>query len=230
MNTLTQSTDTQIVQIGRRILNEYRSSAKSFDQAAHAIVRELFGNFRQPNGDPMFALLRVFRFGRYGDLSDNLRHMATDNDTYWLTLMATIGIEPAWCDVNQSKGHRVIPADNPKTPMLAAAFQQIGLPFGKDDPERQTFQTQIGDNQLSRYFHVETASDSPFIPIQDGFVKRYGVESVVGIGSGFLGGDAFFCIGFSLSKITEADAKKFAILDPYIATLLALYNRPECIY
>lgn len=130
---LLQSSDEQtVVQFARQLLNEYRDNLTSFEEAAQVVTDTIHDEFRQPDGNRLFALLRIFRFGARNDIHPELQALATADADFWLTLMASKGAESNWCDRRTSEGHQVIPADSPATPMLQAAFAQIGLDFGQE--------------------------------------------------------------------------------------------------
>src|SRR5262249_19231660 len=142
-----------------------------------------------------------------------------------MALMGTIGKERAWCDRRTSQGHKVIPATGDYSPMLRAAFEQIG--FDKMTPVQQngagTLAMQDAE-MFSNYFYVPNALGSPFIPAQRDFVERYQIRSVVGVGCPFVSGAIYLALCFSIAPIDDAAAKRFAELSSYISTLLAIYE------
>ncbi len=175
----------------------------------------------------MFALVRIFRFAPYDELTTELQSVASSDVQQWLALMSSTGVEWDWCDRHRSQGHRAIPADSPATPMLKAAFEQIGLRFGGENNGNILEMHTHESAGWIKHFHVPVALDSPYVPDQEQFVVPYNIKSVVGIGSPFSDGTAYMLISFSLSPIDTKNAEKFAILNPYIGTLLASFKRDQ---
>lgn len=213
----------EVIDFSRHIFKEYGNQSKSFEEIAELIVKALYTEFCLVDGSPLFRLLRIFRYGVQGDVHPALQSLTTPDVTRWITLMATIGVEPAWCSRHTSEGHQVIPADAPATPMLKAAFSQIGLSFGQD-AKVNTLMMHDDEDHIGKFFYVADAVGSPHIPVQKEFVEHYQIRSVIGVGGPFLGGASYFCLGFSRAPISEADATKFAGITPYLGTLLAKYN------
>lgn len=212
-----------VAQFARQLFNKNRNQRFSFEKAAQIAVEAIYSEFRQNDGEPLFALVRIFRFSKRTELHPEQVAIASTDTEYWLTLMASIGSEPAWCDRRSSKDHQVIPADNPMTPMLKGAFQQIGLRFGAEIQSTLEIHKQERSSQ-ARYFHVPVATGSPLVPVQEGFVTTYNIQSVIGIGSNLAEGTSYFCIGFSQEPIDEKDAATFAEMNPFIGTLLAFHS------
>jgi hypothetical protein len=77
---------------------------------------------------------------------------------------------------------------------------------------------------LTHFFFVPQALGSPFVPAQADFVEKYGIASVVGIGSGFLSKATYLALCFSTISISEEVAVKFAELASFVSTLLAIYD------
>ena len=220
---LAQTTPEEARGFARQVFLENRAEKYSFEKAAQIAVNATYDEFRLDDGSPLFALLRIFRFSQRAELHPELEALATAKSEYWLALMGSMGVEPAWCDRHTSAGHRAIPADSPATPMLKAAFRQIGLLFGADTAE--TLQTYLQDSTVrTRYFHVPEAKGSPFVPDQEGFVVPYAIQSVVGIGSSLGGNTSYMCIGFSLVPISQTEAEAFAGMNKFIGTLLSFHG------
>jgi hypothetical protein len=198
----------------------------TFETAAEQITAALYDALRLPDGSPLFALLRVFRFGQQADLPPDVLALSTPDTRYWLTLVATRGVEPAWCDRTQSAGHRAIPAESYATPMLRAAFEQIGMQMGTALYSYDDKVVNASTSNGTSYFYVAQAEGSPAVPDQ-AFVAQYGVGSVLGIGSPLLDHSACMYIGFARAALTRADAEKFALLSPFVMTLLSAYNTRE---
>jgi len=217
-------TDGQAVdELGRKLFLEHRGTDLTFEGMAQMLCQELFNTFRQADGTPIFALLRIFRFGVYDDLNDILKPKANQTDaSYWLTLMGTMGIQEAWCSRQQSEGHQVIPADSPVTPMLKAAFSEIGLQFGNVIKGEETLVMEANRNDTAlRHFFIPTALGNQNIPAQEEFVIPHKIQSVVGIGSPFIDDSAYMCLGFAQAELTRTQATNFSRLNSFVGTLLA---------
>src|SRR5262245_54236920 len=87
-------------------------SMASLEQAAEAIVRQLYEDFRTGE-DRSFVLVRVFATQRYGELQPDLRAFAArlagghglSPDDRCLVLLASAGDQPGWNGRSRSKGH-----------------------------------------------------------------------------------------------------------------------------
>lgn len=224
MLVLSQCDAADIEDYGRSHLQEYQDNLLSFEDAAQITTESIFKTFRTVEDNPFFALVRIFRFGPRGDVNEALLSQSDTDATYWLTLMGSYGLEDAWCHRTGSIGHQLIPADSPATPMLRAAFDQIGLTFGRPQSLNTITLQGSSGSTLSQYFHVEQALGSPYIPAQDEFVDPYSIQSVLGIGCPFRDQSAYVCIAFSTEAINAEQADMFNSLNPFVGTLLATYN------
>jgi len=189
---------------------------RTFEQAATTFVTRIYEDFQQPDGSPLFALLRIYRIAAYDELEPELKTLAQDESTRCAILIATRGIEPHWNDRRTSNAHRVLSILENQTPMLSAAFSKLGLIPG----ERFSSSLQIENaDGASRFFHVPEAEGSPQIPAQRDFVVPYKIQSVVGLGTTFASGNGFMLIGFSRGFISHTMAATFAKLTPCMAAI-----------
>lgn len=76
-----------------QLLSDYRSSLQTFDQAAQTIVERIYQTFRTPQGDPIFALLRIFYLAR-PDHVPNAWRVSADPTDVSLSLAGSYGDEP----------------------------------------------------------------------------------------------------------------------------------------
>jgi hypothetical protein len=210
----------EVSQFGAQVLREYREKAKSFEDAAQRVALDIFNTFKDRDRNPAFALVRVYHMTPYELLSDELRPLAAPHTPLWMSMMATRGVEAAWNDRRKSQGHRVIPAGDQRTPMVAAAFQQIGL--DEAPPSVGVIFNEV--TFMTRYFHVANALGSPYIPAQAEFVVPYQIRSVIGLGARFASGNAHLTLCFSKVPINEEDAHKLAVLSAHISTLFAYFD------
>lgn len=210
----------QMTELGDR-LRALGGSAASMEEAAHRMVRALYEGIKDPvSGRPACALVRFYKTHAFQDLPFDLKEFARaahgagapDSLTRCLTLLATVGDEPAWNDRRSSVNHQAIPLPSRRVvarlPMIAQLVKQLGLEVTsvvQPDPalivdlEQKTFNV----------FYVHQALDSPFIPAQQQFVIPYKIKSVVGFGGILLSGDLFAVILFSRIAISAHTAELF---------------------
>lgn len=224
MINLPQASVEDIRKFATDLFMKYRSGLASFEAAAQVATDAVYNTFRQTNGQPTFALVRIFRAMHYNQLPSHLKSLANSDITdTWLVLNGTAGDIAAWGSPAKSVGHQVIPAISSATPMLKAAFEQ--LQFNSMKPiDPNALQLHQAQGVAPRYFYVPNALGSPHIPTQDEFVKPYKIQSVVGIGSTFVSKSFYLGLFFSKVALSQDDVEKFIILSPYLSTLLAFYD------
>ncbi len=224
MMILTQTDAAALTQYGRALMEAHRTNRTSFEDAAQAITQALYQDFVIEDGSPMFALVRVYRLTSFDELASELKGLVDPARQRWMALAGTWGAEPAWCDRHQSQGHKALNLGSDQSPMVSASIHQLGMDVGVDIPPAPLDLPIPEATFMTRYFHIEHALGSPYIPAQDGFVKPYGIHSVVGLGSNFASRSAYLLLGFSKTHIDQANAMKFSQLAPYVSTLLAVYD------
>ncbi len=198
----------------------------SFDTA---LAEYLYQRMKTDDGQPAFALVRMFQTTGFADLDEKRKKIAIelsggvqpDPQTRCLTLQGTAGVEPAWNDRRRSKAHQVIPLPNvaavEKLPMIAHLIRQLGFDV---DGILEGQEQLLMDRYETSVFHVTKALDSPYIPAQEEFVIPNKIESVVGFGDLLPSGDFFAVICFSRVPISDQIAALFSHLS--ISTKLAL--------
>src|SRR5687768_14115284 len=107
----------EMLQCGRGI-RQAAAAATSLEQAARSIVEYLYRELGhdQPSRRPT-ALIRFYKTRPFAELEPSLQTFATrvgggvalEPTTRCLTLVATAGLEPEWCDTSRSVGHQAIP-------------------------------------------------------------------------------------------------------------------------
>lgn len=214
----------EIQNFGRQFLGQ---QFPSFEQAADNAVRRIHSNFKGNDGQPLFSLVRIFRICTYAELLPELRAEIDPSHRQYLALMGTVGREEAWCSRRKSQAHQVIPLGSTLTPMLKAAFEQIGL--FSDTEQQSDLQIEI-TNWIECYFYVPTALGSPHIPAQDEFVKPYGIQSVIGMGTPFKTGAACLCLCFARESITAEESKKFIEITPFLMAMLSTNEKPDQVW
>lgn len=210
---------TEIAQdYGRRLFFGQRDELASFEQAAQVCCQALYNDFTT-EGDPAFALVRIFRLTTPQHIPDELRARITEDADAYLTLMGTYGAEAAWCDRRQSQAHQVVALGDNITPMMRAALDQTALTASTS---KDLATEQEGD--MTERFYVADAVDSPYVPDQNDFVKRYGIQSVLGLGGHFISGAGYLMAGFTRVFATPETVEAFTSMTPFISSLLAGYD------
>lgn len=140
------------------------------------------------------------------------------DDTLVLSLLGTMGVEPAWCHRRRSTSHVGIPLVSrefvTRIPMISRLLQQLGIEldwFDRHDTAivGRTFGLQSG------VFYVEDAARAVdregrnIITAQE-FVTNYGVRTVYGVGGGYVGTPVFTTIiTFCREHVDRAQAEEF---------------------
>jgi two-component system, NtrC family, sensor kinase len=222
-----------MLQCGRGI-RQAASSAATVGEAAQAMVEYLYRECGHPRAARSCALIRFYKTFSYVDLEPQLQSFAKrqlgdlepEDQMKVLTLLATIGQQPEWCDARQSVAHRAIPLPSAQmvegAPMIAELIRELGLDIAEVvKPGRSSVKETEGRSY--DVFHVEKAKGSPYIPAQAEFVERYGIRSVLGFG-GLLGDGNFYSIVmFSKGAVSKESASRFrnialdvkAVLHPF---------------
>ncbi|MBF0187274.1 MAG: response regulator [Magnetococcales bacterium] len=204
-------------EIGKRCL-----PAKDLDAAASIITDTLFSLLGGlDDEEPACALVRCFASQAYASLPDDLQKVVNEtlpsdtppqDETTCLRLLSTQGIEPQWCDVAVSQGHKVIPLANReqinKIPMISQMIREFGVHL-EDIITPKLDSARVLSNNAFSVFHVKEAKGSPFIPAQKPFVEPYGIRSVLAFGSMLPTGNFFLTILFSRVFISEQTAHLF---------------------
>lgn len=195
----------------------------TLEDAAERAVEFFRRELVDDRGEPACALVRFFKTHPYRDLPQDLRAIVQAGspdvpppaELRCLTLIATRGDEPDWNSRLTSRGHRVIPLVSEEmvyqAPMIAQLITQLGLPIANVvRPSRSLLLDQ--EHTSHNVFYVPRALGSPHIVAQEGFVARYGIESVLGFGGLLASGDLFAVILFSKVRISPDTADQFSVL------------------
>ena len=95
--------------------------------------------------------------------------------------------------------------------MISQLIKDLGLEITTVLDSSQEIVKELGGKRHG-VFHVENALGSPYIPAQDEFVERYGIQSVVGFGGMLPSGDLFAIILFSTVHVSAGSADRFKSL------------------
>jgi hypothetical protein len=212
---------------GRSLMTSYRDSEPSFESAAQRIGQEVYNQFPDEDGNPIFALLRTYRLCNQHEFPPEYPPITNpSSERQWLALVASVGDEQEWNDRLGDKDEAIIPVDALTSPLLKAAFEQLTLQPGKKTeatayPGMITRQEKISP---THYFYVEHALENPNIINQDTLIKPYGIESVLGIGCPFLSGSFQISVFFSKIHLTPRDVQFLIQLAPFISAVLSTYD------
>jgi two-component system, chemotaxis family, sensor kinase CheA len=194
----------------------------SFEETANAAAKLLAERLVDADGKPACALVRCYATVRYARLPAPLQAFARElagfeppPETRCLTLMGSYGDEPEWRTRSGSRGHKAIPLLSAEFVRGIPMLRQLLLEFGltpeqvtSGDPTMLLRQREDGFN----VFYVPTAPGSAFIPAQDGFVRPYGISSVLGFGASMPSGELVAMLMFSRAEIPRQTAELFRSL------------------
>jgi two-component system NtrC family sensor kinase len=210
------------LQLERKFQSEINRST-SLEGAAQAYTRLVYEALHES-----IVLLRVFATVPARELPAANRAFAEGlaksaghelhDDTLVLSLLGTMGVEPAWCHRRRSTNHLGIPLVSrefvTRIPMISRLLQQLGIEldwFDRHDTAivGRTFGLQSG------VFYVEDAAQAidregrNIITAQE-FVTNYGVRTVYGVGGGYVGTPVFTTIiTFCREHVDRARAEDF---------------------
>ena len=234
MYTLAQMTEGKIAECGSRI-ESLGANRASMEDAAGEVVRYLYDDLAgEQEGERACALVRFYKTHAYADLDDGLRGFANEilagavapPGMLCLTLLATIGENPAWNSRANSAGHKAIPLPSEdfvaKIPMISRLVSQLGMDVSavlRPDPAIMV------DLETREYnvFHVPEAIGSPYIPAQEDFVIPYGVRSVLGFGGILSSGELYVVILFAKVPVPRRTAERFRALAGSVKTTVEPY-------
>src|SRR5437867_4550363 len=219
-----------------RAVHQAASNAPTLEASARRICRVLYDVLETPDGDRACALVRCYKTHSYGDLPPDVQRVAwrmLDDVTpppsrmKCLTLLGTAGDEPAWNARRSSRGHQAIPLPSSqiveRAPMIAGLIKEFGVDLNDVvNPTPDVVRDLAG--KTYGVFHVEDARGSPTIPVQDEFVAKYGIRSVVGFGGSLASGDLFAVIFFARVPVSASSADRFRAIALDVKTLFFLYN------
>ncbi|MGJ3239223.1 MAG: hypothetical protein ACFE0Q_11000 [Anaerolineae bacterium] len=220
---LTKMDNAQVRQLGKDILKQYRDDCTSFADAAQRITEHLYQTFQSPEGEPEFALIRIFRTTSFSQLPPELRASVPSDTGQYLTLMGTYGLEEEWRDRSKSKTRQAIHISNDMSPMFQGVFQELGFDWIGAQEIEFTSDT-VASMSMVRSFHVPDVSVSNYITDQEEFVQAYHIKSVMAAGTRFITGEGFVLIGFTLKPINDAQIEQLSEMLPHLSTLLAIFE------
>jgi hypothetical protein len=216
-------------------LREAATGAPTFELAAQRVCRFLYDELRNAEGGRQCALVRCYKTNAFGLLEPELQDFVRTAMGFrqpsptmkCLTLMATVGQTAAWNSRHNSRGHRAIPLPSPeiieKAPMISQLIKEFGLEVSSVlQPSPEVVRELAGKRH--GVFHVEDALGSPYIPAQEEFVVRFGIQSVLGFGGLLVNGDLFAVILFTTVRVSASSADRFRTLALDVKSGLSRYN------
>ncbi len=207
--------ETTLASIGRNV-----GRATSLEEACAATTQILFEAF------PSTVLARFYATVPYERLAATEKAFVDDvadrtgqvtrSDMPVLVLFGTHGVEEAWCDRKQSRGHLAIPLVSAAfvegIPMLSRLLKELGfdLAWLDEAPELHARKLVGGFNGV--FFvddatRVRDAAGRLVIPAQD-FVAAHDVRSVFGMGGLYPDGTLVAGIVFSKETLRRASLDK----------------------
>jgi len=206
-----------------RCSTELRRATKevpTLEEAAQRVCRVLYDELVTSDRSKACALVRCYKTHPFGKLQPELRAFAkatlqgrTPSPTMrCLTLLGTVGDEPAWNSRRTSVSHQAIPLPSAdiveKAPMIAQLIRQFGLELSDVVEPTTDLVRELGGKTYG-VFHVAEAAGSPYVPAQDDFVARFGIRSVVGFGGSLPSADLFAVILFTRVPVSSETADRF---------------------
>ena len=220
-------------------LRRLTRGARTMEAAAQRVCGFFHEELRAPDESRACVLVRCYKTHPFGALDASLQRFARgllgadDQPTptmRCLTLIATVGDEPAWNSRHRSRGHRAIPLPSPeiveKAPMIAQLIRQFGLDIADVVRPSPDVVRELGGKTYG-VFHVEHAAGSPYIPAQDDFVAPFGVRSVLGFGGSLRAGDLFAVVLFARVPIAASVADRFRTLALEVKSAFFLFTERE---
>ena len=201
-------------------LRRATKDAPTMEEAAQRVCRVLYDELVTSDKSRACALVRCYKIHPYGKLQPELQTFATavlkghkmSPTVRCLTLLGTVGDQPAWNSRRTSAGHQAIPLPSTeiieKAPMIAQLIRQFGLELS-DVIQPTTDLVRSLAGKTYGVFHVAEAAGSPYIPAQKEFVAKYGIRSVVGFGGSLPSGDLFAVILFARVPVSGETADRF---------------------
>ena len=199
---------------------EMERGARAMEEIAQRAVRYLYSQFTAGPGANAWALVRLFKTQRFGDLDASLQAAAQQSaagqalseDTKCLVLLATDGEKEEWQSRHRSRGHKAIPLPSPEIvqafPMISSLVRQLGIDVRDLLEPKPALLLDMAQKSYN-VFCVPKAPGSPFIPAQAEFIIPFQIASVLGFGGMLPSGDLFAMILFAKAPVSQEAAEMF---------------------
>lgn len=222
------------VALGRQL-----HATTSLEGAAQVACRHLYEDLRAPpesSDERACVLVRCFKTHPYGRLEPELQRYAREllpagrvatDQMRCLTLMASVGDEPAWCSRQGSDRRRCLPLDSPSVIERAPMWSRFLSDSGIDTsalflPRSPAFVDSTP--RAVNVFCVEEAVGAASIPDQEEFVLRYGIRSVFGFCGHLRRGDLCVIVLFCRHPVTRANAAQIRPLGLEVTSTLFQFS------
>lgn len=216
-------------------LREMAAGAPTLEVSAQRVCRFLYDELVDPDSNRACALVRCYKTHSYALLDPDLQGFAREvlgaetprSAMKVLTLMATIGQSAGWNSRHLSRGHRAIPLPSQeiveKAPMISQLIKELGIELTHVlQPTADLIKELVGKRH--GVFHVENALGSPYIPAQEEFVVRFGIQSVLGFGGILPSGELFAVILFATVHVPPKAAERFKSLALDVKSAFSKFN------
>lgn len=233
------STQTKDVSKLQESMRDSMARATSLEAAAQSCVSAIYETYSESlvlarlYASIPFAQLPASNRAFVRSLAESKGVVAKLRDTTpVLTLLGTRGVMPAWNDRHNSQGHVGIPlvatSFVESIPMLARLLQELGVGLDWIDKQDIHEVDRILAGGMCSLFHVDDAATAvdrlnrKIIPAQD-FVQAHRVQTVFGMGGGYVGGAFASFIFFSRESIPRTTAQRLVpIVNVFKATTMPL--------
>ncbi len=200
------------------VLRQLSEQSGSLKDLTARTVNYLYSVLGDPHtGVRDCVLVRCFKTIAYGRLDPATQQIAREKltgivpspDLKCFTLMATAGEQPDWNRVEQSRRYRVIPMVNAdfvkQFPMFSQLLHQFGVSTAFDVTPQGEWLMDV-EEKTYNVFYVPDAVDNPSVPVQEEFVRKYGVKSVLCFGGMLPSRDLFAVILFARTPVPRETA------------------------
>ncbi len=213
--------------------------AQRMEEVAARIVAYLYTSLGDKRtGQKACALVRFFKTCPYSELDDDCRRYAEDvlgrapasSTMKCFTLMGTAGDRPEWNTKENSRQYKSIPLASAQFiaqfPMFSQLLKQFGVAFPAQPIGNSNL---LIDSEATTYnvFYVPEAVGSPFVPVQQEFVMRFGIRSVLGFGGILPSQELFAVILFSKVYIPKETADLFRTLALSVKLAVLPFDGPN---
>lgn len=200
------------------VLRQLGERSRSVRDVAARTVEYLYSTLGDPDtGARDCVLVRCFKTISYGRLDSATQQLARQKlggiapfpDLKCFSLMATAGEQPDWNLVERSHRYRVIPMVNAdfvkQFPMFSQLLHQFGVSTAFDVTPQGEWLVDV-EEKTYNVFYVPDAVGNPYVPVQEEFVRRHGVKSVLCFGGMLPSRDLFAVILFSRTPVPRDTA------------------------
>lgn len=200
------------------VLRQLGEQSSSLRDVAARTVEYLYSTLGDPDtGARDCVLVRCFKTISYSRLDAATQQIAREKlggippfpDLKCFSLVATAGEQPDWNRIELSHRYRVIPMVNAdfvkQFPMFSQLLHQFGVSTAFDVTPQGEWLMDV-EEKTYNVFYVPDAIGNPYVPVQEEFVRKYGVKSVLCFGGMLPSRDLFAVILFSRTPVPRDTA------------------------